>query len=172
MNTYLKKLTLTAIYIAMFVVLSIYGTLDFYTLKLTIQNLPIYLGAITLGPVCGAAIGFAGMFINQILTYPISVTTLLWVLPQTILGLVCGLVFSKFKISFYSIKFWVIIISMQVGLTIITTVVIFVDSIILGYYTFLYVFGSFIVRIMVSVLVGVLYAVIIPFVLNLVKKIH
>ena len=142
-------------------------------MRLTLQNLPIYVGAITLGAAPGAIIGFAGMFINQMYVYGFSATTLFWVLPQTILGAVCGYLFENKKVKLSGgIKFWVCIISLQVLLTVINTIVMLIDSLIYGYYSFLVIFGPFILRIMISILVGIVYCVIIPVIVKFIKKIH
>ena len=156
MNTNVKKLVLIALYAAIFVVLSIFGTINFSGMKLTSQNLPIYIGAITLGSAPGAIIGFAGMLINQLVTYGFSATTLFWVLPQTIIGGTCGYFFENKKVKVGGgLKYWVCILGLQVALTVLNTIVIAIDALLYGYYNFIIVFGPFILRIMVSVLVGI-----------------
>ena len=173
MNTNVKKLVLIATYTAIFVVLSIFGTVNFSGMKLTLQNLPLYVGAISLGSVAGATIGFCGMFANQLLTYGFSATTLFWVLPQTIIGGICGYIFENKKVKLSSgLKFWIFMLSLQVGLTILNTVVIAVDALIYGYYNYLIVFGPLILRVMISALTGVLYCIIIPVIIRMTKKIH
>lgn len=173
MNTNLRKVVLIAFYTALFVVLSLYGTINFSGMKLTIQNLPIYVGAIMLGAAPGAVIGFSGMFINQLITYGFSATTLFWVLPQTIIGALCGYIFeNKIVRVGGGIKFWICIISLQVLLTIINTIVIMIDALIYGYFNFLVVFGPFVLRIMISIIIGIVYCILIPLIVKLIKKIH
>lgn len=173
MNNNVKKLVLISLYTAIFVVLSIYGTVSFSGMKFTLQNLPIYIGAITLGSAPGAIIGFLGMLINQLVTYGFSATTLFWVLPQTIIGGVCGYLFENKIVKVGGgVKFWITIIVLQVVLTILNTVVIAVDALIYGYYNFIVVFGPFILRIMVSILVGIVYSIVIPVIVKMTKKIH
>lgn len=173
MNNNVKKLVLISLYTAIFVVLSIYGTVTFSGMKLTLQNLPIYIGAITLGSAPGAIIGFLGMLINQLVTYGFSATTLFWVLPQTIIGGVCGYLFENKIVKVGGgLKFWITIIGLQVILTMLNTVVIAVDALIYGYYNFIVVFGPFILRIMVSILVGIIYSIVIPVIIKMTKKIH
>lgn len=173
MNNNVKKLVLISLYTAIFVVLSIYGTVSFSGMKLTLQNLPIYIGAITLGSAPGAIIGFLGMLINQLVTYGFSATTLFWVLPQTIIGGVCGYLFENKIVKVGGgVKFWITIIVLQVVLTILNTVVIAVDALIYGYYNFIVVFGPFILRIMVSILVGIVYSIVVPVIVKMTKKIH
>jgi len=173
MNTNLRKVVLIAFYTALFGVLSLYGTINLSGVKLTIQNLPIYVGAIMLGAAPGAIIGFAGMFINQLITYGFSATTLFWVLPQTIIGAACGHIFESKIVKVGSgNKFWICIITLQILLTILNTIVILIDSLIYGYFNFLVVFGPFVLRIMISMIVGVVYCILIPLIIKLIKKIH
>ena len=51
------------------------------TMKISISGLPVIIVAIFCGPWWGAATGFIGAFIGQLITYGISATTVLWVLP-------------------------------------------------------------------------------------------
>ena len=169
----LRKIVLIALYTALFVILSLYGTINFQSLKITIQNLPIYISGITLGTFPGAIVGFAGMLINQMVTYGFTATTLFWVLPQTILGAVCGYIFeNKIVKCEGSQKFFVTIILLQVLVTLLNTVSMAVDAIVFGYFNYIVVFGSLVVRIMVSILTGIVFFITIPIIVNLVKKIH
>ena len=173
MNTNLRKVVLIAFYTALFVVLSLYGTINLSGMKLTMQNLPIYVGSIMLGAAPGAIIGFAGMFINQLITYGFTATTLFWVLPQTIIGAICGYIFENKIVKVGGgTKFWICIISLQVLLTIINTIVIMIDALIYGYFSFLVVFGPFALRLMISIIVGIVYCILIPLIVKLIKKIH
>lgn len=173
MNKDVKKFVMIALYSAMFVVLSIYGTINLTNLKITLQNLPIYIGAITLGSISGASIGFIGMFVSQIITYGFSATTLFWVLPQTILGAVCGIIFESNKVKINNrIKFLVTIIVLQIFLTALNTIVLTIDGMIYGYFNYVVVFTNLIVRIMNSVLTGIVYSILIPIIVKFIKKIH
>ena len=168
-----KNVVMIALHTALFVILSVYATIDFRGLKLTIQNLPIYLVAINYGVVPGALVGFLGMLINQIITYGFQATTLFWVLPQTILGVVCGYIFENKIIKFSNKKkLFVTIIFLQIMLTLLNTICLLIDSFVMGYYNIMLVFSSLIVRIMLSILTGIVYCILIPLIVNLSKKIH
>ena len=168
-----KKYVLVALYSALFVVLSIFGTLNFQSIKITTQNLPIYLAGITCGMIPGALVGFVGMFISQILTYGFQTTTLFWVLPQTILGAVCGYIFENSLVKVNEEpKFYVTIILLQLLITILNTLVNIVDGLINGYFNYITILGSLVVRIIASVLTGIIFCIIIPPLVKLIKKIH
>ena len=169
-----KKLVLIALYTALFVILSIYGTISpAPNMKITIQNLPIYLAGITLGAVPGAVVGFAGMLLNQMITYGFTTTTLFWVLPQTILGAVTGYLFENGIVKMKSnIRFHVTIAFLQILVTILNTIVYAIAGMIEGYYNYILVFGPFIVKLMISVMTGLVFSVVIPIIIKLTKKIH
>ena len=59
-------------------------------MKITVDSLPILVAALLLGPLDGLAVGLIGSFLNQMLTYGLTVTTVLWILPAGIRGLVVG----------------------------------------------------------------------------------
>lgn len=173
MNKDIKKIVIIALYSALFVVLSIFGTVNMQNIKITTQNLPIYLAGMTLGMVPGAIVGFIGMFISQVLTYGFQTTTLFWVLPQTILGAVCGYIFENSYVEASETpKFYVVVIFMQLLITALNTIVNVIDGLINGYYNFITIFGPLVVRIITSILTGILLCVIIPPLIRLIKKIH
>ncbi len=174
MNIKIKKIAYISLLIAIFVVIGKFLTIDLGTIKLTAKSLPIYVGAIALGPFEGAITGLIGELLLQITgQYGFTATTLFWVMPYTIVGAICGVVFENKIIKLNGgIKYWVFIISLQILLTFLNTLVIFIDSMIFGYYSFVYVFGSFIIRLMSSILVGIIYAIVLPFIVNAIKKIH
>ena len=168
-----KRIVSIALYSALFVVLSIFGTLNFQTIKVTTQNLPIYLAAMTLGMIPGALVGFVGMFISQILTWGFQTTTLFWVLPQTILGGVCGYIFENSYVKVEeNPKFYATVIFMQLLITILNTIVNIIDGLINAYYNFITISGSLVVRIITSILTGIVFCIIIPPLVRLIKKIH
>lgn len=172
MNTNTKNLILISIYVATFFVLSLFS-IDFIGLKLTIQNLPLFLGAISLGPIAGGFIGFLGMLLNQMVTYGFSVTTFIWVLPHTIIGILMGFAFRSKVLKFYQpLRLCVAIVLFQILLTTLNTVAFCIDSLIYGYYTFLTIFGSYVLRLMVGVLTSIIYMITVPFLIKLQKKIH
>ena len=63
------------------------------TLKISLSGLPVIIVAIFGGPIWGAATGFIGAFIGQMITYGMSATTILWILPAVARGISMGLLF-------------------------------------------------------------------------------
>lgn len=174
MNTKIRKIIYVAACASLFIILGRFVTIDFGNLKITLKSLPIYVGAITLGPIEGALIGFVGELVLQLTgQYGFTATTLFWVLPYVVIGAICGMAFENKAIKINGgIKYGIFIVSLQVLLSILNTIVLFVDSLIFGYYSFVLVFGSLVGRLMLSILTGIVYSVVLPFIINAIKKIH
>lgn len=174
MKLSVKKIVLIALYAALFVILSFYGTIQIApNIKITMQNFPIYLAGITLGSISGAVSGFAGMLIHQLLYYGFGPTTLFWVLPQTILGGVVGYLFENGIVKVNNdIKFYVSVLFLQILITILNTIVFAIAGMIEGYYNYVLVFGPLVVKLMLSILTGIVFCILIPIIVKLVKKIH
>ena len=59
-------------------------------IKLTFASLPGILAAMLFGPIDGFIVGFLGAFLEQMLHFGFTPTTLLWILPPAIRGLLIG----------------------------------------------------------------------------------
>ena len=171
MNGKVKKLVVNAMLTAMYVVLSLTATINLGNMKITFDSLPIILGAALFGPLAGFTIGFLGSFLNQMLTFGLTATTILWVLPAAIRGLLVGLYakHKKFDMNFKQTVF--ITAATALVTTAINTLVMYIDAKIYGYYSFAYVFGAVIPRIISGIIVAVVVSSILPYVLQPVRKI-
>ena len=166
-----KRLVTNAMLIAMYVVLSLVATINLGNMKFTLDSLPIIVGAALFGPVDGMLIGLLGSFTNQMLTYGFSATTLLWIIPAGVRGLLIGL-YAKhhnFNMSFKQTQF--ITISSALVVTAINTLVMYLDAKIYDYYSFAYVFGGILPRIIAGVIIAFIFAAILPQILKQLKKI-
>ena len=157
-----KRLVTNAMLAAMCAVLG-YVSLDLGNLKFTFESFPILLGSLLFGPVDGMIIAFIGTGIYQILKYGLMSTTILWILPYVIYALYMGLLRKK--------NLWCIAITGGIILTLLNTGVIYLDSVIWDYYTFAYVFGSFVFRLITSIIKSIVYVVIIKKIWNSIKKV-
>ena len=101
-NLDLKKIVIVAVLIALFFVLSIFGTINFGSVKITVQNLPIYIAAIEFGPIYGLLVGGIGILLNQIVVYGFMPTTIIWIIPHLVFGYVCGIVYKNEKFLVWS----------------------------------------------------------------------
>lgn len=151
-----KRITLDAMLIAMYMVLSSMK-ITMGGLQITFAFLPVIICAIAFGPVDGLIVGFLCEFLSQILgPYGMTPTTLLWVAPVAIRGLLVGLgarvllkgtdleTLVKSRRSMVLLV-WILITGV-LG-SIMNTGVLYVDSKMFGYYSEAMVFGVFWIRI-------------------------
>ncbi len=157
-NRRVAKMTLCALLAAMYVLLSTYlGIKVGNFLHITFSSLPVILAAILLGPAHAVLVAGMGEFINQMLTYGLSPTMPLWMLPPMCRGLLVGLlVLAVCKAGRQAEKSPLllggILMLASIASSVVTTLVMWADSTFWGYYSFALVFGASIHR-MVSSLV-------------------
>jgi len=105
----------------------------------------------------------------------------LWILPIVFRGLVLGLCAKLFKkqMSFTAIcekgvpvVFLVVCVISGVFSSCLNTLALYVDSKMFGYYTYAMVFGSLLVRILLSVITSVIISFVIKVVLHALSKEH
>lgn len=144
--------------------------LDFGNLKVTLESLPIIIGAILFGPLDGAAIGFVGTFVYQLLRYGISVTTLLWILPYVVCGITVGLYAKKHGFLLSVKQTIIIVVVSEIIVTTLNTGVMYIDSRIYGYYSAVYIFGSIAVRYAICIGKALVTGAIMPPLIRLLRK--
>ena len=157
--------------IAMYTVLSLVATINAGNMKFTLDSLPILVGGALLGPVNGMLIGLLGSFLNQMITYGFSATTLLWIIPAGVRGLLVGLYAKHHNFDMTLKQTQFITISSALVVTALNTLVMYIDSKIYGYYSFAYVFGGILPRVIAGVIIAIIFAAILPQLLKPLKKI-
>lgn len=168
-----QRITTCAMLIAINVVLSILTPIKLANFKFTFEAFPILIAALLYGPIDGLIVGTLGSTIYQIFFsgYGLMVTTPLWILPHTISGLVVG-IYAKtnsFKLSNRQMIFITILSALLV--TGLNTLAIYIDSKIFGYYSFAYVFGSIVIKIITGVILAIIYSLVIPKISQSISKI-
>jgi len=163
-----QRIAINAVMIALFVGLSFFSPI-IAGVKVTIEDLPVVMSAIIFGPVDAIIVGFLGEFINQMMTYGFTPTTLLWILPAVSRGLFLGLCVGAMKRR-YSLDellktkrvLWVYVFAMISGIlaSICNTFAYYVDSTMYGYYNYALVFGVFWIRVLVGITASALMAVV------------
>ena len=156
-----KKLVLNALFIAMHVVLC-YVSINLGNMVITVSGLPIVIGAMLFGPSAGLEIGLIGSFLNQMLKYGLTPTTILWILPAGVKGLMIG-AYAKhknFKLNVKQMTFITILSAFVV--TTMNTAIMYIDSKIYGYYSFAYVFGMIVWRYLSGIVTSIVYVAVIP----------
>ncbi len=165
-----RMMAVDAVLIAMYVVLNSIS-LRAANIKFTLDAFPIIVGAVMFGPLHGTLIGFLGSAVYQLFFsgYGITPTTALWMLPVIIRGLIVGL-YSRHK-GYEPSMHGLIIITIVAGIltTLLNTLALYVDSIIYNYYSYELVFGLLIPKFIISIILAVVFALIVP---SLVRKIR
>ncbi len=167
-NTF--KLVIDAMLAAMVAVLG-YFSIDVTVFKITFESLPIFIGAFLLGPIDGMLIGGVGTLIYQLLRYGFAYTTVLWMLPYIVAGLLCGLIAKSDKFNTSKLKFIVVTLCAELLISVLNTGVIFLDSKINHYYYAGIILGSLALRLIVAVAKGIVFGAILPYLLSAIKKI-
>ncbi len=164
-----KQMTTDAILAAMCAVLGMIS-LDFGNLKITFETLPIIIGALLFGPLDGFAIGGIGALTYQLLRYGVSITTALWILPYALCGLIVGAYSKKNGSELNQKKLCIIIVVSELMVTLLNTGVMYIDSKVYGYYNFAYIFGTFVLRIVISIAKSFVFTAVVPVLLKPVKN--
>ena len=166
-----RRLALDAMLAAMFVCLSLVS-IQLPNMKITLDSFPVLVAACLFGPLDGAAVGLTGSFLSQLLTYGLTPTTVLWILPAGVRGLLVGLYAKRraFTLSRQHMIFIVILSALAV--TALNTAVMAADSLLYGYYSRAYVFGALLFRIISGVVTALVFSFILPPLLERIRNIH
>lgn len=162
-----KRLVLNAVLIALYVVLGYMRIQIGNSFRISIAPFAVILCALAFGPVDGLIVGFMGEFLTQVLgPYGLTVTTPLWCLGETLRGLLLGLcsalVLKKWRenLSAPTGKQLILIMICCVTTGMISsfgnTFALYVDSKMLGYYSYAIVFGALLVRLVLSAVTSIL----------------
>lgn len=165
-----RKLTVIALLIAVYVVLSIVGTLNLWWIRISVDSLPIILGALLYGPAGGLLVGLLGSFMNQLLTYGLTATTALWVIPAAVRGALIGAYAKKHGYALSRAQVIGVLVVTAVIVTALNTGVMYLDSVINGYYSYAYVFGGVVIRVISGAATAVVMAFVAPPVIELLHR--
>lgn len=165
-----RKLVVIAMMVAVYVVLNTVGTIRLGWINISVSALPIIVGALLYGPGGGLMVGFVGAFLGQLMTYGVTATTLLWIIPPAVRGLLIGLYAKHCGYELSRTQLTVTLVVTSLVVTALNTGAIYLDSVIYGYYTYAYVFGKIGIRIVSGVITAVAMALVTPTVLELLKR--
>ena len=173
-----KRIAMNAVMIGVYVVLSMLA-IPIGGFKITFEHFPVVLCAVIFGPVDAMLVGGIGELFNQLTTFGVTPTTVLWVLPIVFRGLILGLCVKIFKKQMDSVairgkKFPVVFLCVCVisGIlsSFLNTFALYIDSKMFGYYTDALVFGSLSVRILLSSITSVIIGLTIKAVVHALYK--
>lgn len=135
-------------------------------IRITLASLPTILVAVLYGKTAAVVTALVGEFICQALSqYGLTPTTPLWILPPAIRGLMVAIgcdILRKRKpevpVWKQPIPYGIVLVAAAVITTLVNTGITWLDSIIGHYYTFAYVFGDFVVRLLLGIVTAVIVA--------------
>ena len=147
--------------IAMYFLLGNYVALNLGPIRLTLDALPIIIGACLFGPIDGLLIGLFGNFLFQLIgPYGISATTPLWMLPDGLWGLLTGLLL-KDAAGTSNFRRITVLCLIALAVTTLTTGVMYVDCLVYKYSFAIY--TPFILwRYIAGIIISVLIALVLP----------
>lgn len=175
-----RRIVMNAVMIGVYIALS-YAVIQMGGLKITFEHFPVVLSAVIFGPVDAMLVGGIGELINQLFTFGLTPTTALWVLPIVFRGLVLGLCARLFKkqmsvpaicVKAVPVVFIIICVISGIFSSCLNTFAFYVDSKMLGYYTYALVFGSFLARILLSAITSIIIGLSTKAVLHALFKAH
>lgn len=152
-------LCFNAVLSALFVALSMLAIPIGNSFKITFAPLPIVIASVCYGPVSGATVGIVGAFIEQLITYGVSATTVLWILPAGVRGLLTGLLFIILGKQLNPKCLLPSVIIPSLVVTVLNTAVTYIDSIVYGY-PFALAIPALFIKIVLSVVTAVAIALI------------
>ena len=165
-----RQLVADAMLIAMYVVLSNFVAINLGGIRITVDVLPVFLAALLFGPLDGLIVGFVGNFLFQMLgPYGVSVTTVLWALPDAARGLLAGLYAARVGYSFRQGRLIAALAVISVITTTLTTGVMYLDCLIFKY-SFIAYSPFILVRYVTGIAVAVVMALILPPLLRVIKN--
>lgn len=165
-----RRLCLNAVLAAMCAVLGAIS-LDFGNLKLTFESFPVLIAALLFGPLDAVLVGGIGTFLYQVLRYGITVTTPLWIMPYMLCGLFVGLYAKKQGFSLNKRQLWLAVFTGSILIFLLNTFVLYVDSKVYGYYSFVYIFGTIIPRTVICLAKAAVFSAVMPMMLDAAKKV-
>ena len=149
------QLVMDAIMAAMVVVLGFVSINIGNVMKITLEEFPVIFAALMFGPTDGMIVAGIGIFLYQLLSYGITATTALWILPFVVAGGVAGFYAKKSNYNNTTVQLVLIFVECELLICLLNTVAIYVDSKMYGYYEPTIITGMILIRLAVALAKGV-----------------
>ena len=161
-RTMTQQLVINALLAAMCVVLGFMSIRIGNIMKVSLEDFPVIFAALMFGPVDGMIVAAIGIFLYQLLSYGVTVTTVLWILPFVIVGGIAGLYAKKFNFNNNNKQILIIFLVCEILVCLLNTGAIYADSKIYGYYYPTIITGMILIRLVTAVAKGVVLGLISP----------
>ena len=121
-------------------------------------------------PVDGLASGGVGTLLYQLLRFGVSATTALWIAPYVLLGLCVGAVSARHGYDCTPRQLALLAVLGELGITVLNTGSLYLDSLIYGYYSPVFVFGTLPLRLAICAGKGIVLALLLPTLLRVTRR--
>ena len=170
-RTRTQQLVTDALLAAMCVVLGFMSIRIGNIMKVSLEDFPVILAALMYGPSDGIIVAAIGIFLYQLLSFGITATTALWVLPFVVVGGLAGLYAKKFNFNNDRKQILIIFLICEVLICILNTGAIYVDSKMFGYYYPTIITGMIAIRMATAIGKGIILGIISPPILKALSKV-
>ena len=153
-----QTIVLSALLMAMHVVLSLFS-INLPIMKINFSPLPIVVGGLLFGPLVGFLVGFFGSLLYQVLQWGLMSTTILWLIPHAVRGVIVGAYAKHKKYKVDKFELIIIVVISSVVATLLNTVGMYIDSLVWKYEAG--VLAAIGVRLLNSVITAILTVIII-----------
>ena len=153
-----RRMCYAALLAAMYVPLSLYVAVQVGNVRISFGSLPVVVAALLFGPVDAVAAAMVGEFFKQLLTYGVTYTTVLYLIPPALRGLVVGLgalgllSLRGQRLEERRMLCYAVCIAAAVCTTLGNTLVNWLDSVLMGYYVPGLILGDFVWRLIVGMI--------------------
>lgn len=153
----LRRVAFDGILVAVFFVLTLFSV-EIAGVKVTFDSLAVVIAAVLFGPLDAFLVGFLGATLEQLLKYGVTVTTLLWVIPPAVRGLIVGACVRKIPEGKSIALYLCVCVIAGLATSVLNTLVYYLDSKLFGYYNYALIFGVFFVRLLTGAAASVITA--------------
>ncbi len=170
-RTRTQQMATDALLAAMCVVLGFMSIRIGNIMKVSLEDFPIMLAALMYGPSDGIIVAAIGIFLYQLLSYGITATTILWILPFVVVGGLAGLYARKFNFNNDRKQILIIFLICEILICILNTGAIYVDSKMFGYYYPTIITGMIAIRMVTAIGKGIVLGLLSPPILKALSKV-
>ncbi len=158
-----RRMCYAALLAAMYVPLALYVAVQVGNVRISFGSLPVVVAALLFGPVDAVVVAMVGEFFKQILTYGVTYTTVLYLIPPALRGLVVGLgavliLRRGQRLEDRRALCYAVCIAAALCTTVGNTLVNWLDSVLMGYYFPGLILGDLVWRLLVGMVNAVVMA--------------
>ena len=170
-----KTICLVGVLAALYVPLSLFAGVQVGNVRISFGSLPVVVCALLFGPLEAALVAMVGEFFKQLLTFGVTYTTVLYLIPPALRGAIVGAAAlwtlrRGRRLEERRVLCYAVCVVAAMVTTAGNTLVNLLDSIIFHYYTFALIFGDAVYRFAVGMLNAVVIASIAILIVTLLRR--